>query len=147
MDDHHFSGICRGHFDWALVLQVFNAASLSKTRESNRLKWLWAIPIYLIASEIIAAAIRSRKTWGGTPFTSNGCNFLWDGNWHEACAEHDKRYREGGWAVARFKADYGLFLGIARNKNLFAAIVYFIGVRLFGQFAFQYGKKRELITE
>lgn len=117
--------------------------------EKQNMKWLWAIPIYLVVAEIVAAAIRSRKQWGGIVFKSNGCSglFIPNGNWGEACVEHDKRYREGGWAIARLKADFQLFIGIARNKNLFAATLYFIGVRFAGMWAYQWGKKRELIME
>lgn len=113
------------------------------------MKWLLIIPIYLVVAEIIAAAIRSRKVWGGIVFKSNGCSglFIPEGNWGECCYEHDANYRRGGWAIARLKADVALFKCIASNKNLFAATLYFIGVRFAGMFAFQYGKKRELILE
>src|SRR5687768_11296116 len=112
------------------------------------MKWLLIIPLYLVVSEIIAAAIRSRRKWGDKVFKSNGCSGLWipEGNWGECCTFHDKAYREGGWAIARLKADIELFKCIASNKNLFAATLYFIGVRFAGMYAFQYGKKRELIT-
>lgn len=115
--------------------------------EKQNMKWLWAIPIYLVVAEIVAAAIRSRKQFGGIVFKSNGCNMVPEGNWGECCQIHDKNYREGGWAIARWKADVALFKCIASNKNLFAATLYFIGVRFGGMFAFQYGKKRELLME
>lgn len=111
------------------------------------MKWLWIIPIYLVAAEIIAALIRSRRKWGTKPFKSSGCNVVPEGNWGECCVEHDKRYREGGWAIARLKADIELFLCIASNKNLFAATLYFTGVRFAGMWAFQFGKKRALFYE
>lgn len=113
------------------------------------MKWLWIIPIYLVAAEIIAAFIRSRKTWGDVPFKSNGCSglFIPEGNWGECCSDHDAAYRRGGWAIARLKADFALFKCIASNKNLFAATLYFIGVRFASMWFFQWGKKRELIIE
>lgn len=112
--------------------------------------WQWTgliIVAYLIGSELIAALIRGRRKWGGEVFHSNGCNYLPDGNWQESCVEHDKKYREGGWAIARLKADVGLLKGIWANGNPFAAILYFIGVRFGGMWAFQFGKKRELIMQ
>lgn len=111
------------------------------------MKLLIIIFAYLIVSEIIAAAIRSRRTFGGHVFKSNGCNATPEGNWGECCTVHDKNYREGGWAIARLKADIELMKCIGSNGNWFAAILYFLGVRFGGQYAFQYGKKRELIFE
>jgi hypothetical protein len=112
------------------------------------MKWLLIIiALYLVVSEIIAAAIRSRRKWGDKVFKSNGCSglFIPQGNWGECCQTHDANYRRGGWAIARLKADIQLFKCIASNKNLFAATLYFTGVRFAGQYAFQYGTKRELI--
>lgn len=102
---------------------------------------------YLVLSEAIAAAIRSRKKWGGKVFKSSGCSMVPEGNWGECCYSHDVAYRRGGWAIARLKADIELFKCIWSNKNPFAAVLYFVGVRFGGQFAFQYGKKREMIFE
>lgn len=103
--------------------------------------------VSLAVMEVVAALIRSRKIWGGVPFKSNGCNVVPEGNWGECCIEHDKAYRSGGWFIARLKADIELSRCIARNKNLFAAGLYFVGVRGWGMWAFQWGKKRELIYE
>jgi len=97
--------------------------------------------------EVIAAIIRSRRKWGTKPFKSSGCNVVPEGNWGECCIDHDKRYREGGWFLARLRADWELFKCVWGNKNPFAAMLYFIGVRCFGMWAFQYGKERELWYE
>ena len=111
------------------------------------MRLLLIIAATLVVMEALAAAIRSRKKWGTKPFESSGCNVVPEGNWGECCVEHDKAYRTGGWAVARLKADCALFMCVLRNRNPFAAVLYFVGVRFAGMWAFQYGKKRELFYQ
>ncbi len=87
--------------------------------------------------EALAAYIRSRQTWD-KPFHYNGCNAVPEGNWPECCYRHDFDYQSGGWA------DFSLSWCILKNKNPFAAVLFFIGVRFGGMWAFKWGKKREL---
>jgi hypothetical protein len=105
---------------------------------------IFYVAVGLVMMEVLAVLIRSRRTWEDKPFHSNGCNFTPEGNWGECCYEHDWAYRTGGWALARLKADIALSRCIFRNQNPFAALLYFIGVRVGGMWAFRYGKKRRL---
>ena len=96
--------------------------------------------------EVLALIIRSQKTWGTEPFTSSGCNLLNSDNRKPCCVDHDKAYRTGGWVISRLKADWEL-LKCLWKQNFLIAILMFVGVRCFGMWAFQYGKKRELWYE
>lgn len=96
--------------------------------------------------ELIAALIRSRMTTFDGIMNSDGCTGVPEGNWGECCFDHDRAYKEGGWFVARFKADWNMMLCIGENKNWFAAVVYFLGVRCVSMWFFRYGKKRKLIV-
>ena len=105
--------------------------------------FLISIPIM----EVVAAIIRSRKKWGTKPFQSSGCNLIPEGNWGECCVDHDKRYREGGWFLARLRADWELMLCMFQNGNPFIAILAFIGERVLGMWYFQWGKERSIWYE
>jgi hypothetical protein len=95
----------------------------------------------IFGMELLAALIRSRMSVVEGVFKSDGCTFVPEANWGECCEEHDKAYVKGGWFLARLRADYELMKCIGRNKNWFAAVVYFLGVRAISMWRFRYGKK------
>lgn len=105
------------------------------------------LTVALVALEVLGVIYRRlfRKGPSTIKFVSNGCTGTPEGNWGECCIEHDRAYRTGGWFLARLKGDTELSLCILKNHNPFAALVYFVGVRLGGMFAFNYGKKRTLL--
>ena len=104
---------------------------------------LYVVLSYLVLAEVTAALINTRRTYSND-FHPNGCNFTPEGNWGECCYWHDFDYQTGGWFLDRFKADYALAWCILFNRNAFAAVLYFIGVRFGGMWAFRFGKKRDL---
>ena len=91
--------------------------------------------------ELLAALVRSRMTVVEGVFKSDGCTAVPEANWGECCEQHDSDYENGGWFAARFKADWKLAKCIYRNHNCFAAVLYFLGVRMFGMWRFRYGKR------
>lgn len=95
--------------------------------------------------ETIGILIGTRRDYNKT-FTSSGCNVFNNPFRETYCIEHDKAYGRGGWVLSRLKADCKLFKCICKN-NIIVAIIVFLGVRLFGMFEFEYGKKRKLRYE
>lgn len=106
-----------------------------------------AIIILLVILEFVALIIRSRMHWTEGIFKSDGCTCVPEGNWTECCESHDEAYRSGGWMIKRFIADCKLCRCIGKNGNWFAAIIYFVGVRVFGMWSFRYGKHIDLKFE
>jgi hypothetical protein len=100
--------------------------------------------LYLVVGEALAALRNTHREYSGK-FAPNGCNFVPEGNWGECCYRHDFDYQTGGWFLARLIADVRLSRCVLQNKNLFAAVIYFIGVRFGGMWAFHYGKKKDLM--
>ena len=76
-------------------------------------------------------------------FTSSGCNVFNNSTRESYCIEHDKAYGRGGWCIARWNADWKLFKCIWKSNKILAVIM-FLGIRLFGAFEFEYGRKRKL---
>lgn len=78
----------------------------------------------------------------GVEYWVNGCTCVWDGDWREACDNHDVRYGQGGLFCRRLRADLLLWWdiwAIGRRKgwlgfvtHFFIGAIYFVGVRLFG---------------
>lgn len=99
--------------------------------------------ISLFVLELFGILIQIRKDVSHKIFTSSGCNVFNSPSRELYCIEHDKAYGRGGWCIARFKADWKLFKCVWKhNKPL--AVLMFLGIRLFGMFEFEYGKKRKL---
>lgn len=107
---------------------------------------LWIVLSYIIGAELLLVLINSNRDFSTKIFTSSGCNVLNSEARKSCCVEHDKAYGRGGWIISRFKADWNLFTCIWQ-KNKAIAVVIFLGVRLFGMFEFEYGKKRKLTYE
>jgi hypothetical protein len=101
------------------------------------------ILLSVVILEVLGVILQSRKDYSHKIFTSSGCNVFNNPHTEEYCIEHDKAYGRGGWCIARFKADWNLFKCIWKKRKLLA-IVMFLGIRLFGSFEFEYGKKRKL---
>jgi len=97
----------------------------------------------LVIMELVGIIIQVRKDVSHKLFTSSGCNVFNNPTREPYCIEHDKAYGRGGWCIARFKADWNLFKCIWKH-NKFLALIMFLGIRLFGMFEFEYGKKRKL---
>lgn len=97
----------------------------------------------LIFLELVGILLHCFRDYSTKIFTSSGCNVFNSPLREGYCIEHDKAYGRGGWCIARLKADWTLFTCIWKhNKPL--AILMFLGIRLFGMFEFEYGKKRKL---
>lgn len=108
---------------------------------------LFCLLIYLSAAEIAALVIKGLiigpniKPWKG----GNDCNLVRIfGLKSPCCIEHDHAYKEGGWMIARLKADLALAGCIFQSGlfGIFFAPIVLVGVRLGGMWFFQWGKKR-----
>jgi hypothetical protein len=68
-----------------------------------------------------------------TPFQSDGCTMSPDLNFKDCCIEHDRAYHAGGTRLERAEADR-IFARciVARGHSVFLALLYWMGVRLFG---------------
>lgn len=104
---------------------------------------LFYVIIVHIGLELLGIIIHTRKDYSKKIFTSSGCNVFNSPIRENYCIEHDKAYARGGWVLARWKADWNLFKCLW-NHNKLIALVIFIGVRAFGSFEFEYGRKRKL---
>ena len=107
------------------------------------MKILYIVFVYLVLAELIAALVNSRRTYSDE-FHPNGCNATPEANWGECCYQHDFHYQTGGGPIDRLRADFALTRCILGNKNPFAAVLYLIGVRFGGMWAFHFGRKKEL---
>lgn len=72
----------------------------------------------------------------------NGCTMAPDLDFVECCNEHDRDYAAGGGFWSRFVADWKLMRCIQCRSKLilryFIGFLYFLGVRLFGEFFFSF---------
>ncbi len=76
------------------------------------------------------------------PSQSDGCTSAPDLCFRRCCVEHDRAYHIGGGIKARLVADILLSRCLWRHGHPVLAIVYFLGVRVFGRLFFRWGWRR-----
>lgn len=111
------------------------------------MEWYYIAGLALAAQWILAVVIKGIRGPSKNPWVAgNGCNFVkWFGFKSDCCTAHDKAYKQGGWVIARLKADLKLTWCVRHSLfGLILAVPMFVFVFLFGGWAFQYGKKREV---
>lgn len=115
----------------------------------------WIMVVWCTA-EFIGFIYNICKDFDSKVFQTSGCNLFNSNVRYDCCVDHDKAYTRGGFFIARFKADWNLMSCIwkksktgvtfrVRTVGKLLAIVMFLGVRLFGMFDFEYGKKRNIL--
>jgi hypothetical protein len=73
---------------------------------------------------------------------SDGCTCAPDLNITLGCLIHDWDYYIGGSIIKKLKSDLNFFLFVYRRNHPFVALIYYLGVSVFGLFLWNYKQKK-----